>query len=73
MTRDSAVVGDSDSPHHWDERTALAYAYEGDELAAKLYKEKAVRECQASGWLTVSLTPEGDDRIEQSSGGGRDE
>jgi hypothetical protein len=58
------------SPHHWDDRTALAYAYEGDELVAKLYKEKAVRECQQLGWLSVSMTPEGEDRLLSSSGGG---
>lgn len=45
-----------------DDRTTLAYAYDGTELVAKLFKERAVRECQASSWLTVSLTPAGEDR-----------
>ena len=45
-----------------DDRTTLGYAYDGDALVAKLYKERAVRECQTSSWLEVSLTPEGEHR-----------
>ena len=45
-----------------DDRTTLAYAYDGDQLVAKLFKERAVRECQHSGWLTVTLTPAGEER-----------
>lgn len=52
--RDFAEIG------HTDGRTALACAYEGDQLVAILYSKKAVRECEASGWLTVSRTPEGE-------------
>lgn len=51
-----------------DDRTTLGYAYDGTELVAKLYKKKAVRECQASSFLTVSLTPAGEERSLQPRG-----
>jgi len=54
--------GTARGEQYLDDRTALGYAYDGEELVAKLFKEKAVRECQASTWLTVSLTPEGENR-----------
>lgn len=44
---------------HLDEREPLGYAYDGLELVAVLYTEKAVRECRNSSWLTVSRTPAG--------------
>lgn len=46
---------------HLDDRTPLAYAYDGLELVAILYTEEAVRECRDSSWLTVSRTPKGEE------------
>lgn len=44
---------------HYDERTALACAYEGDELLAIAYKRGVVEEWLEGAWFDVVLTPDG--------------
>lgn len=59
---------DDESPRgeqYTDDRTALAHAYEGDELLAIAYKQKVVEEWLSGAWFEVSLTPAGEERIKQ--------
>jgi hypothetical protein len=46
--------------HHTDDRTLLGYAYEGDELLAKVYKARAAREIKGCSWMRFVPTPEGE-------------
>ena len=79
MEREHYETYADDSPRgekYLDDRTELAYAYDGEELLAIAYKEKVVREWLDRAWFSVSLTPAGEERCadyadapEQNGGG----
>lgn len=63
-TEHHQTFGD-DSPrgeHYPDDRTTLAYVYDGLSLRAVLYDEREVRRYREETALTVSLTPAGEHR-----------
>lgn len=75
MTNEHRQTYADDSPrgeHYLDDRTELAYAYDGEELLAIAYKEKVVREWLDRAWFTVSLTPAGEERVSEYVGDSED-
>lgn len=50
-------------PEHHPDRTALAHAYDGEEMVARLHTEAVVAEFQESTLYTVWMTPAGEDRL----------
>lgn len=60
---DETLQDDARGEHYTDDRTTLAFAYEGDELVARLFKKRAVREFQASSLYDVVLTPDGEEGL----------
>lgn len=47
-----------------DDRTELAYAYDGLSLVAILYEEQLVTDFRVNKPYTVTLTPAGEERVD---------
>lgn len=62
MAREHHQTYDDDSPRgekYLDDRTRLAYVYDGVSLQAILFKEEEVRRYREETTFTVTLTPAG--------------
>jgi len=60
-----------DSPrgeHYLDDRTELAYVYDGESLQAILFKRREVRRYRDETTYHVSLTPAGEERLGGNDG-----
>lgn len=64
--RRSAVEESGKGTDHPDDREPLAYAYDGESLAAVIYNRQAFHLCDGFGPFTVVPTPEGEARLEDT-------
>jgi hypothetical protein len=64
MTSDKDEMRDQRGEQHLDDRSELAYVYDGVSLRAVLYNEREIERYRTKTTLTVNLTPDGEDRLD---------